>query len=84
MEIAEVADITWVTRRPPVFHDEPFTHEYGRAVERQGGHPGDRRSAGVPGRLRTSATRWARTGPAALRQLRFAPLLPRVLPKRQR
>lgn len=33
LEIAEVAaETTWVTRRPPVFHDGEFTPEYGRAV----------------------------------------------------
>lgn len=32
LEIAEVADTFWVTRRPPVFRTEPFTHEYGRAL----------------------------------------------------
>jgi cation diffusion facilitator CzcD-associated flavoprotein CzcO len=33
LEIAEVAaGTTWVTRRPPVFRDEEFTPEYGRAV----------------------------------------------------
>ena len=26
------ASTTWVTRRPPVFRDEPFTREYGREV----------------------------------------------------
>lgn len=31
-EIAEVAETTWVTRRPPVFRSEPFTPEYGREV----------------------------------------------------
>ena len=32
-EIAEVAaDITWVTRRPPEFHEGPFTREDGRAA----------------------------------------------------
>ena len=32
-ELSEVgASTTWVTRRPPVFHDEPFTREYGREV----------------------------------------------------
>jgi cation diffusion facilitator CzcD-associated flavoprotein CzcO len=30
LEIAEVAETFWVTRRPPVFRTEPFTHEYGR------------------------------------------------------
>lgn len=33
MEIATVAaGTTWVTRRPPEFHDEPFDEDYGRAV----------------------------------------------------
>lgn len=33
MEIAEVAaETTWVTRRPPVFRDGPFTEDYGRQV----------------------------------------------------
>ncbi len=31
-EIAEVADTTWVTRRPPVFREGPFTAEHGRRV----------------------------------------------------
>jgi thioredoxin reductase len=33
MEIADVAAATtWVTRRPPEFHDGPFDEEYGRAA----------------------------------------------------
>jgi cation diffusion facilitator CzcD-associated flavoprotein CzcO len=32
LEIAEVAETFWVTRRPPVFREEPFTHEYGREI----------------------------------------------------
>ncbi|WP_328540038.1 NAD(P)-binding domain-containing protein [Streptomyces sp. NBC_00344] len=33
LEIAEVAaGTTWVTRRPPVFRDEPFNEEWGRAA----------------------------------------------------
>jgi cation diffusion facilitator CzcD-associated flavoprotein CzcO len=31
-EISEVTPTTWVTRRPPVFHDGPFTEEHGRAA----------------------------------------------------
>lgn len=31
-ELAEVAETTWVTRRPPVFRAEPFTEEYGREI----------------------------------------------------
>lgn len=32
LELAEVAETFWVTRRPPVFRTEPFTHEYGREL----------------------------------------------------
>ncbi len=32
LELAEVAETVWVTRRPPVFRTEPFTHEYGREI----------------------------------------------------
>lgn len=32
LEIAKVAKTFWVTRRPPVFREEPFTHEYGREL----------------------------------------------------
>jgi cation diffusion facilitator CzcD-associated flavoprotein CzcO len=33
IEIATVArDTTWVTRRPPVFRDEPFSEDWGRAA----------------------------------------------------
>jgi cation diffusion facilitator CzcD-associated flavoprotein CzcO len=32
LEIADVAETFWVTRRPPVFRTEAFTHEYGREL----------------------------------------------------
>ncbi|MDJ0342968.1 NAD(P)-binding domain-containing protein [Streptomyces sp. H10-C2] len=32
MELAEVADTTWVTRRPPLFRSRPFDEEWGRAA----------------------------------------------------
>jgi cation diffusion facilitator CzcD-associated flavoprotein CzcO len=32
LEIAEVAATTWVTRRPPVFREGPFTADFGREV----------------------------------------------------
>lgn len=32
LEVSEVAATTWVTRRPPVFREGPFTEDYGRAV----------------------------------------------------
>lgn len=31
-EVAAVADTTWVTRRPPVFREGPFTEDTGRSV----------------------------------------------------
>ncbi|WP_406111759.1 NAD(P)-binding domain-containing protein [Kitasatospora purpeofusca] len=31
-EVAAVGETVWVTRTPPVYHAEPFTPEYGRAV----------------------------------------------------
>ncbi|WP_371500768.1 NAD(P)/FAD-dependent oxidoreductase [Kitasatospora sp. NBC_00374] len=34
-EVAAVAGTVWVTRRPPVYHDGPFTEEFGRAVVAQ-------------------------------------------------
>ncbi|WP_395293561.1 NAD(P)-binding domain-containing protein [Kitasatospora hibisci] len=34
-EIAAVGETVWVTRTPPVYHDGPFTPEYGRAVVAQ-------------------------------------------------
>lgn len=32
LELAEVAETFWVTRRPPEFRTGPFTHEYGREI----------------------------------------------------
>jgi cation diffusion facilitator CzcD-associated flavoprotein CzcO len=32
LELAQVAETFWATRRPPVVREEPFTHEYGRAL----------------------------------------------------
>lgn len=32
MELAEVADTTWVTRRPPLFREQPFDEDWGRAA----------------------------------------------------
>ncbi|MFJ1702855.1 FAD-dependent oxidoreductase [Kitasatospora sp. NPDC088346] len=34
-EVAAVAETVWVTRRPPVYHDGPFTEEFGRSVVAQ-------------------------------------------------
>ncbi|WP_374117180.1 NAD(P)-binding domain-containing protein [Streptomyces sp. RKAG293] len=32
MELAEVAETTWVTRRPPLFREQPFDEDWGRAA----------------------------------------------------
>jgi cation diffusion facilitator CzcD-associated flavoprotein CzcO len=64
-EIAEVADTTWVTRRPPVWREEPFGPDEGRAavalVEdavREGRSPGS--VVGVTGLVVTPWVREAR------------------------
>src|SRR5687768_12551640 len=64
-EIAEVADTTWVTRRPPVWREEPFGTDEGRAavalVEdavREGRSPGS--VVGVTGLVVTPWVREAR------------------------
>ena len=54
MEIAPVAAATtWVTRRSPEFHEEPFDDEYGRAVVAR---VDERVRAGLPPRSVVSAT----------------------------
>jgi cation diffusion facilitator CzcD-associated flavoprotein CzcO len=64
-EVAEVADTTWVTRRPPVWREEPFGPDEGRAavalVEdavREGRSPGS--VVGVTGLVVTPWVREAR------------------------
>jgi cation diffusion facilitator CzcD-associated flavoprotein CzcO len=64
-EIAEVADTTWVTRRPPVWREEPFGPEAGRAAValvadavREGRSPGS--VVGVTGLVATPWVREAR------------------------
>ncbi|HEX4705564.1 MAG TPA: FAD-dependent oxidoreductase [Pseudonocardiaceae bacterium] len=57
-EIAEVATTTWVTRRPPVFRDGPFTADYGREVVAR---VDQRVRAGLPPESVVSVTGLART-----------------------
>jgi cation diffusion facilitator CzcD-associated flavoprotein CzcO len=64
-EIAEVAETTWVTRRPPVWREEPFGPEAGRAAValvadavREGRSPGS--VVGVTGLVVTPWVREAR------------------------
>jgi glycine/D-amino acid oxidase-like deaminating enzyme len=59
IEIATVAaTTTWVTRRPPEFHPEPFDEEYGRAVVAR---VEERVRAGLPPQSVVSATGLALT-----------------------
>jgi cation diffusion facilitator CzcD-associated flavoprotein CzcO len=80
-EIAEVASATWVTRRPPVFADGPFTEEYGRSVVSA---VDERVRAGLPPQSVVSVTGLART-PAVLAAqeagvLRRLPMFERITP----
>jgi cation diffusion facilitator CzcD-associated flavoprotein CzcO len=81
MEIADVARTTWVTRRPPVFLDRPFTEDWGRSVVarvdarvRQGLPP--QSVVSVTGLAATEAVREAR----ARGVLRRHPMFERVTP----
>jgi cation diffusion facilitator CzcD-associated flavoprotein CzcO len=58
IEIAAVADTTWVTRRPPVFRDGPFTADHGRDVVAR---VDERVRAGLPPASVVSVTDLART-----------------------
>jgi cation diffusion facilitator CzcD-associated flavoprotein CzcO len=53
LELAEVAETFWVTRKPPVFRDEPFTQEYGRQIVAR---VDERVRAGLPPESVVSAT----------------------------
>jgi len=58
-EIAEVArDTAWVTRRPPVFRDAPFTEDYGRQIVAR---VDERVRAGLPPESVVSVTELPRT-----------------------
>lgn len=57
-EIGEVATTTWVTRRPPVFHDGPFTEDFGRQVVAR---VDERVRAGLPPESVVGVTGLART-----------------------
>jgi len=81
LELAEVADTTWVTRREPVFRDGPFTQEYGRMIIAE---VDARVRAGLPPTSVVGATGLART-PAVLAAeksgvLRRLPMFSRVTP----
>ncbi|WP_197320216.1 NAD(P)-binding domain-containing protein [Saccharomonospora sp. NB11] len=82
VEIAEVADgTTWVTRRPPVFHEGEFTPEYGRQVVaevdrrvREGKPPES--VVGVTGLTLTPEVRAARDAGVLVRQPMFERITP--------
>lgn len=83
LEIAPVAaQVTWVTRRPPVFREEAFTPEYGRAVVaevdarvREGKPP--RSVVGVTGLMLTPRVRAAREAGVLVREPMFERITPR-------
>ncbi|MFB6893784.1 NAD(P)-binding domain-containing protein [Kitasatospora sp. NPDC056327] len=52
-EVAAVGETVWVTRTPPVYHEGPFTPEYGRAVVAK---VEERVSRGLPVRSVVSVT----------------------------
>jgi cation diffusion facilitator CzcD-associated flavoprotein CzcO len=58
LEIGEVAETTWVTRRPPEFFEGPFTEDYGRRVIAE---VDARVRAGLPPQSVVHATGLART-----------------------
>ncbi|HEX5115660.1 MAG TPA: NAD(P)/FAD-dependent oxidoreductase [Pseudonocardiaceae bacterium] len=80
-EIADVATTTWVTRRPPVFVDGPFTEEYGREVVSL---VDERVRAGLPPRSVVSVTGLARTPAVVAAEakgvLRRLPMFERITP----
>lgn len=81
-EIAEVATTTWVTRRPPVFRDGPFTQEFGRDVVAR---VDSRVRAGLPPLSVVSETGLART-PAVIEAQRRGwlsrlPMFDRIVPE---
>lgn len=83
VEIAEVADsTTWVTRRPPVFHEGEFTPEHGREVVaevdrrvREGKPP--QSVVGATGLTLTPEVRAAREAGVLVRQPMFERITPR-------
>ncbi|MVA74600.1 FAD-dependent oxidoreductase [Auraticoccus sp. F435] len=81
MELAEVAETTWVTRRPPVFRDAPFTSDYGREVVAR---VDERVRAGRPPESVVTATALVRTPEVRAAQasgvLRRHPVFDRVVP----
>ena len=81
LEIAEVAETTWVTRRPPEFHDGPFTEDRGRQVIAR---VDERVRAGLPPHSVVRATGLARTPEvAAARErglLAARPMFDRITP----
>lgn len=82
LELAEVAETFWVTRRPPEFRTEPFTHEYGRRII---AHVDERVRAGLPPESVVAATELSLTPEIAAAQgkglLRRRPMFDRLVPR---
>jgi hypothetical protein len=81
LELAEVAETFWVTRRPPVFRTEPFTHEYGRMIIAR---VDERVRAGLPPESVVAATELSLTPEVVAAQekglLRRRPMFERLVP----
>jgi cation diffusion facilitator CzcD-associated flavoprotein CzcO len=80
-EIADVASTIWVTRRPPVFREAPFTQEIGREVVAM---VDQQVRAGLPPRSVVSVTGLAATPAVVAAQakgvLRRQPMFDRITP----
>ena len=76
-EISDVATTTWVTRRPPVLRDEPFTRDWGRMVVAL---VDERVRAGLPPGSVVSATGLAATPAAIAASRRRLPMFDRITP----
>ena len=77
-EISAVATTTWVTRRPPVLREGPFTEDWGRAVIAM---VDQRVRAGLPPQSVVSATGLASTPDTIAASERRLPMFDRITPE---
>jgi cation diffusion facilitator CzcD-associated flavoprotein CzcO len=81
LELADVAETFWVTRRVPEFRTEPFTHEYGRKII---AHVDERVRAGLPPESVVAATELSLTPEVAAARakglLARRPMFDRLVP----
>ncbi|MGB3437329.1 MAG: FAD-dependent oxidoreductase [Actinophytocola sp.] len=81
LELAEVAETFWVTRKPPRFRTGPFTHEYGREIIAR---VDERVRAGLPPESVVAATELSLTPEVVAAQgkglLKRRPMFDRLVP----